>query len=63
MLLCRKVPPFGAHTLRMPKTLCVYCSSSDRLDKKYASAAEALGRVSPMDQRLQRVGRNVIAIE
>ena len=44
MLLCRKVPVFSAHTLRMPKTLCVYCSSSDRLDKKYASAAESLGR-------------------
>ena len=28
----------------MPKTLCVYCSSSDRLDKKYFATAEALGR-------------------
>jgi len=28
----------------MPKTLCVYCSSSDRLDKKYFAAAESLGR-------------------
>jgi len=28
----------------MPKTLCVYCSSSDRLDKKYFVTAEALGR-------------------
>jgi uncharacterized protein (TIGR00730 family) len=28
----------------MPKTLCVYCSSSDRLDAKYYAAAEALGR-------------------
>jgi uncharacterized protein (TIGR00730 family) len=28
----------------MPKTLCVYCSSSDRLDAKYFAAAEALGR-------------------
>ena len=28
----------------MPKTLCVYCSSSDRLDKKYVTAAESLGR-------------------
>ena len=27
----------------MPKLLCVYCSSSDRLDPKYAAAAE-LGR-------------------
>jgi uncharacterized protein (TIGR00730 family) len=44
MLLCRKVPLFGDHTLRMPKTLCVYCSSSDRLDNKYSVAAEALGR-------------------
>jgi uncharacterized protein (TIGR00730 family) len=26
------------------KTLCVYCSSSDRLDAKYYAAAEALGR-------------------
>lgn len=25
------------------KTLCVYCSSSDRLDAKYYSAAEAIG--------------------
>ena len=28
----------------MPKLLCVYCSSSDRLDPKYATAATALGR-------------------
>src|SRR5882757_6242844 len=28
----------------MPKLLCVYCSSSDRLDPKYAAAAEELGR-------------------
>lgn len=28
----------------MPKLLCVYCSSSDRLDPKYAVAAEELGR-------------------
>jgi uncharacterized protein (TIGR00730 family) len=28
----------------MPKLLCVYCSSSDRLDPKYARAAEELGR-------------------
>lgn len=28
----------------MPKTLCVYCSSSDRLDSKYYAAAEVLGR-------------------
>jgi uncharacterized protein (TIGR00730 family) len=28
----------------MPKLLCVYCSSSDRLDPKYAAAATALGR-------------------
>lgn len=28
----------------MAKTLCVYCSSSDRLDAKYFAAAEALGR-------------------
>lgn len=28
----------------MPKTLCVYCSSSDRLEAKYFAAAEALGR-------------------
>ena len=27
----------------MPKLLCVYCSSSDRLDPKYAAAAEELG--------------------
>ncbi len=28
----------------MPKTLCVYCSSSDRLEPKYFAAAETLGR-------------------
>jgi cytokinin riboside 5'-monophosphate phosphoribohydrolase len=28
----------------MPKLLCVYCSSSDRLDPKYATAATELGR-------------------
>lgn len=28
----------------MPKLLCVYCSSSDRLDPKYYAAAEQLGR-------------------
>lgn len=28
----------------MSKLLCVYCSSSDRLDAKYFSAAEELGR-------------------
>jgi uncharacterized protein (TIGR00730 family) len=28
----------------MQKLLCVYCSSSDRLDPKYAAAAEELGR-------------------
>jgi hypothetical protein len=28
----------------MPKLLCVYCSSSDRLDAKYYAAAEAFGR-------------------
>ncbi|MBP9914184.1 MAG: TIGR00730 family Rossman fold protein [Opitutaceae bacterium] len=28
----------------MPKLLCVYCSSSDRLDPKYYAAAETLGR-------------------
>lgn len=28
----------------MQKLLCVYCSSSDRIDPKYAAAAEALGR-------------------
>ncbi len=28
----------------MPKTLCVYCSSSDRLEAGYYAAAEALGR-------------------
>jgi uncharacterized protein (TIGR00730 family) len=28
----------------MSKLLCVYCSSSDRLDPKYAEAAAALGR-------------------
>jgi uncharacterized protein (TIGR00730 family) len=27
-----------------PKLLCVYCSSSDRLDPKYAAAATELGR-------------------
>jgi len=27
----------------MPKLLCVYCSSSDRIDPKYAAAATALG--------------------
>jgi hypothetical protein len=28
----------------MSKLLCVYCSSSDRLEPKYVAAAEALGR-------------------
>jgi len=28
----------------MTKLLCVYCSSSDRIDPKYADAAHALGR-------------------
>ena len=28
----------------MPKLLCVYCSSSDRLDPKYSAAAAELGR-------------------
>ena len=28
----------------MQKLLCVYCSSSDRIDPKYAAAAEELGR-------------------
>lgn len=28
----------------MSKLLCVYCSSSDRLDPRYSAAAEALGR-------------------
>ena len=28
----------------MTKLLCVYCASSDRLDPKYAAAAEELGR-------------------
>jgi uncharacterized protein (TIGR00730 family) len=28
----------------MPKSLCVYCSSSDRLDPKYSQAATAVGR-------------------
>jgi uncharacterized protein (TIGR00730 family) len=28
----------------MPKLLCVYCASSDRIDPKYAAAAEELGR-------------------
>ena len=28
----------------MTKLLCVYCSSSDRLDPKYATAADELGR-------------------
>lgn len=29
----------------MTKALCVYCSSSDRLDQKYYSAADALGKL------------------
>jgi uncharacterized protein (TIGR00730 family) len=29
----------------MPKLLCVYCASSDRLEPKYFAAAEELGRV------------------
>ena len=28
----------------MPKLLCVYCASSDRLDPKYYAAAAELGR-------------------
>src|SRR5438045_2105688 len=31
-------------TFRMPKLLCVYCASSDRLDPKYYAAAAELGR-------------------
>ena len=34
----------GPLTPGMPKTLCVYCSSSDRLEPKYFAAAETLGR-------------------
>jgi uncharacterized protein (TIGR00730 family) len=30
--------------MTMPKLLCVYCSSSDRLEPKYFAAAEAFGR-------------------
>jgi len=30
--------------MTMPKLLCVYCSSSDRLDPKYFAAAETFGR-------------------
>ena len=30
--------------MAMPKLLCVYCSSSDRLDPKYFAAAETFGR-------------------
>ena len=30
--------------MTMPKLLCVYCSSSDRLDPKYFTAAETFGR-------------------
>lgn len=30
--------------ITMPKHICVYCSSSDRLEPKYYAAAEALGR-------------------
>lgn len=36
--------PWRALSEAMAKTLCVYCSSSDRLDAKYYAAAEALGR-------------------
>ena len=28
----------------MPKLLCVYCASSDRIDPKYHAAAAELGR-------------------
>ena len=31
----------------MPKTLCVYCASSDRVDPKYARAAFAFGQAMP----------------
>lgn len=31
----------------MPKTLCVYCASSDRVDPKYGEAASRLGREMP----------------
>jgi uncharacterized protein (TIGR00730 family) len=41
------IVPIRGHswfTQTMTKLLCVYCSSSDRIDSKYAVAAEQLGR-------------------
>jgi len=35
---------FSAFLFSMPKMLCVYCASSDRLDPKYPQAAAAVGR-------------------
>jgi len=44
----------------MPKSLCVYCSSSDRLDPKYFAVAEALGRtLVARDWQLVYGGGNV----
>ena len=44
----------------MPKSLCVYCSSSDRLDPKYYALAEELGRaLPPRDWQLVYGGGNV----
>ena len=44
----------------MRKSLCVYCSSSDRLDPKYFAVAEALGRaLVARDWQLVYGGGNV----
>src|SRR5205814_5010009 len=34
----------ASQLILMPKLLCVYCASSDRLDPKYYAAAAELGR-------------------
>jgi cytokinin riboside 5'-monophosphate phosphoribohydrolase len=40
----RQAPQIPYHPKAMPKTLCVYCSSSDCLDPKYYAVAAELGR-------------------
>ena len=38
----------------MPKLLCVYCSSSDRIDPKYAAAAAEPELLAPLQEAFQR---------
>ena len=43
MSLNSQVSTLCSQLFAMTKLLCVYCSSSDRIDAKYFAAAEALG--------------------